>query len=126
IERADSYAFRTFSRRSSSCIARSKYGFTVVAASETLSFVLAILRGSFRLLARAVLPLAILFILAACGSSKSQTAKTTVEVRGPGFTFQVPKGWSVSTPRNAVVARQGSGLVSVTRFSLLKAYDPAK
>jgi len=47
-------------------------------------------------------------------------------VRGPGFTFQVPKGWNVSTPHDAVVARQGSGLVSVTRFSLLKAYDPAK
>jgi hypothetical protein len=47
-------------------------------------------------------------------------------VRGPGFTFEVPQGWKVSTPRNAVVAKQGSGLVSVTRFALLKAYDPAK
>jgi hypothetical protein len=47
-------------------------------------------------------------------------------VRGTGFTFQVPEGWDVSTPRDAVVARHGSALVSVTRFPLLKAYDPAK
>jgi hypothetical protein len=47
-------------------------------------------------------------------------------VRGTGFTFEVPQGWTVSTPRNAVVARRGSALVSVTRFPLLKAYDPSK
>jgi hypothetical protein len=46
-------------------------------------------------------------------------------VRGAGFTFQVPQGWSVSTPGDAVVAKHGSALVSVTRFPLLKAYDPA-
>jgi hypothetical protein len=47
-------------------------------------------------------------------------------VRGPGFTFQIPEGWHVSTPHNSVVARSGTALVSVTRFPLLKAYDPAK
>jgi hypothetical protein len=87
---------------------------------------LAILGGSFRLLARAVLPLALLFILSACGSSKRQTPQSTVEVRGPGFTFEVPAGWNVSTPKDAVVARHGGAVVSVTRFPLLKAYDPAK
>jgi hypothetical protein len=87
---------------------------------------LAILGGSFRLLAKAVLPLALLFILAACGASKRQTPQSAVEVRGRGFTFQVLHGWNVSTPATAVVARQGGELVSVTRFPLLKAYDPAK
>jgi len=87
---------------------------------------LAIVGGSFRLLARAVLPLAVLFILSACGSSKSQTAEPTVGVRGTGFTFEVPAGWKVSTPKDAVVARHGTAMVSVTRFPLLKPYDPAK
>jgi hypothetical protein len=47
-------------------------------------------------------------------------------VRGTGFTFDVPEGWNVSTPKDAVVARHGSALVSVTRFPLLKPYDPAE
>jgi hypothetical protein len=51
--------------------------------------------------------------------------QTTVGVRGEGFTFRVPGGWRVSAPRDSVVARSGSALVSVTRFPLLKAYDPA-
>jgi hypothetical protein len=32
----------------------------------------------------------------------------------------------VSTPKDAVVARHGSALVSVTRFPLLKPYDPGR
>jgi hypothetical protein len=47
-------------------------------------------------------------------------------VRGNGFTVEVPEGWVVSRPRGAVVARRGSGLVSVTAFPLLKAYDPTR
>jgi hypothetical protein len=87
---------------------------------------LAILGGSFRLLAKAVLPLALLFILSACGSSKRQTPQSTVQVRGPGFAFQALPGWHVSTPGKGAVARRGAEVVSVTRFSLLKPYDPAK
>jgi hypothetical protein len=84
------------------------------------------LGGSFRLVARAVLPLALLFILAACGGSKHVTRQATVGVRGQGYTFAVPRGWRLARPPGAVVARRGDGLVSVTRFPLLKPYDPAK
>lgn len=47
-------------------------------------------------------------------------------MRGPGFTFQSLPGWQVATPRKGVVARHGTELVSVTRFPLLRPYDPAK
>ena len=49
-----------------------------------------------------------------------------VGVRGQGFSFRVPRGWEVERPRNEVVARRGAALVSVTRFPLLKPYDPAR
>ena len=78
------------------------------------------------MLARKVLPLALLFILAACGGSKQGEAPATVGVHGPGFTFEVPAGWTVTTPSNSAVARRGRAVVSVTRFPLLKAYDPAE
>jgi hypothetical protein len=87
---------------------------------------LGILSGSFRLLARRVLPLALLFILAACGGAKQGEAPATVGVHGPGFTFEVPEGWTVTTPSNGAVARHGRAVVSVTRFPLLKPYDPAE
>lgn len=47
-------------------------------------------------------------------------------MRGSGFTFSVPRGWSVARRPGAVVARHAGELVSVTRFPLLKPYDPAK
>jgi hypothetical protein len=88
---------------------------------------LAILGGSFRLLANAVLPLAVVFILSACGGgAERQTSEATVGVRGEGFTFEVPQGWTVARPRDAVVAKHGSALVSVTRFPLVKPYDPTR
>jgi hypothetical protein len=91
-----------------------------------LSFVLAILGGSFRLLARAVLPLALLFILSACGSSAEPEAPATKAVPGAGFRFDAPAGWRVSRSEDALTARNGSALVSVTTYRLLKAYDPAR
>ena len=47
---------------------------------------------------------------------------------GPGFTFSAPLGWTVKRTSNAVVARAGAdgALVSATRFTLLKAYDPTR
>jgi hypothetical protein len=87
---------------------------------------LAILGGSFRLLAKAVVPLALLFILAGCGGSRPQQAQTTVGVHGPGFAFQAPEGWRVATRADGAVARRGTALVSVSRFPLVKAYDPAE
>jgi predicted Zn-dependent protease len=50
--------------------------------------------------------------------------ETTIEVRGSGFTFELPRGWSLTRPPGAVVARHAGELVSVTRFPLVKAYDP--
>jgi hypothetical protein len=97
----------------------------VLAASETLSFVLAILGGSFRLLAKAVLPLVVLFILSACGGSSRETVAQGVQVRGNGYSFERPRGWGMERPANGAVARHGDELVSVTRFPLRKAYDAA-
>lgn len=76
------------------------------------------------MLAKAFLPLAVVFILAACGGSKQGTSQPTIGVRGEGFTFEAPTGWSIARPRGAVVARGPGGLVSVTRFVLRKPYDP--
>jgi hypothetical protein len=86
---------------------------------------LAILCDSFRLLARALLPLAVLFILSACGGAKRQEAHRTQGVRGAGFTALFPAGWRVHRPADGVVARHAGELVSVTAFPLLKPYDPA-
>jgi hypothetical protein len=87
---------------------------------------LAILGGSFRLLAKAVLPLVGLFILSACGGSGQETAAQGLRVRANGYSFERPRGWEVERPTDAVVARHGDELVSVTRFPLRKAYDPAR
>jgi hypothetical protein len=85
---------------------------------------LAILGGSFRLLARAFLPLALLFILAGCGGSTRETGTTSFGIRGNGYLFAAPLGWKVTREPAAVVARSGDALVSVTRFPLRKAYTP--
>jgi hypothetical protein len=102
------------------------YGLALLAASETLSFVLAIVGGSFRLLARATLPLALLFILAACGGSTQPKAQATRAVHGPGFLFSVPAGWTSRRTAAVVLARKGAAAVSVTPFALVKRYDPAR
>jgi hypothetical protein len=84
------------------------------------------LGGSFRLMAKACVPLALLFILAACGSSKQTTSEATIGVRGEGFTVAAPQGWRVSRSAAAVTVRSGSALVSVTRFPLRKPYDESQ
>ena len=78
------------------------------------------------MLARAFLPLAVLFILAACGGSKQETHTTSIGVRGDGFTFDAPLGWHVSRPQDGIVARSGSALVSVTHFPLRRPYDQSQ
>src|SRR5919109_4948403 len=113
------------SRSSSSWIARSTYGLTLPAASVTLSLVLAILGGSFRLLARGLVPLGLLFILSACGHSAQREHASTRLVRGTGFSFSVPRAWRTRRTERAVVAQKGSALVSVTTYALVKPYTPA-
>jgi hypothetical protein len=79
------------------------------------------------LLAKALLPLAVFSILAACGGAGKSTARVTHEVRGDGFTVQVPEGWKVSRAgKGTLAARRRDRLVSVTSFRLLKRYDPGK
>jgi hypothetical protein len=87
---------------------------------------LAILSGSFRLLAKVIFPVALLFILAGCGGSSGNEQADTKTVPGAGFTFETPAAWTVGHGRNAVTSRNGGGaLVSVTAYPLLKPYDPA-
>jgi hypothetical protein len=76
------------------------------------------------LLVRAPLPLAVLFILAGCGGSSQPKASEGHVVEGPGFSFSAPKDWTVRRTTHGLVASQGNSLVSVTRFTLLKPYDP--
>jgi hypothetical protein len=76
--------------------------------------------------AKAILPLALVLILASCGGSGGSTRKPTQEIRGRGFTVEVPAGWTVRRTGSAVGARKGDALVSVTIFPLVKPYDPAK
>jgi hypothetical protein len=86
---------------------------------------LAILRGSFRSLARTVLPLAPLFILSACGGSTASEPVSTRLVHGPGFTFAAPSAWTAARKEGAASARRGDDLVSATVFTLLKTYKPS-
>jgi hypothetical protein len=78
------------------------------------------------LLAKAVVPVAVLFILAACGGSPKPEPALTQGVRGAGFVVQVPQSWRVTRPANGVVARRGDFLVSVTTFPLQKTYEPGR
>ena len=78
------------------------------------------------MLARAFLPLALLFILAACGGSKQETHTTSIGIRGDGFVFEALPGWKITRPPAGVEARAGDALVSVTHFPLRRAYDESQ
>jgi hypothetical protein len=80
---------------------------------------------SFRLPARAVLPLALLFILSACGGGTTTEPVSTRVVRGPGFSFAVPGSWQTSRSQRTVSSSDGKAQVSVTTYTLLKPYRPA-
>lgn len=47
-------------------------------------------------------------------------------MRGNGFTVSVPDGWTVARTDRSLVARSGDRRLSVTVFTLLKSYDPAR
>jgi hypothetical protein len=78
------------------------------------------------LVAKAGLPPALLFILAACGGSTQPEPVSARVVAGEGFTVSVPTGWTVRKTEKTLVAQRAGGLVSVTRYALLKPYVPAK
>jgi hypothetical protein len=77
-------------------------------------------------LARALVPLALVFILAACGGGTQRQATSTRVLHGPGYSFAVPAAWRRFTARHTVGARHGSADVSVQWFLLEKPYDEAK
>jgi hypothetical protein len=47
-------------------------------------------------------------------------------VRGPGYTFSAPGGWTTSRSLRALAARGGGESVSVTSYTLLKPYRPER
>ena len=77
-------------------------------------------------MARASLPLALVFILSACGGSATRERAPTRIVQGPGFSFSVPATWTTTRTAARVVARHGDAEVSATLFPLLKRYEPAR
>lgn len=46
-------------------------------------------------------------------------------MRGPGFSFSAPGGWSTSRTQGAVAVLSGKSRVSVTTYTLQKPYRPA-
>jgi hypothetical protein len=78
------------------------------------------------LLARAFVPLALLFILSGCGGGTPSETVSTRVLHGPGFSFSVPRHWQTSVSSRAASAVRGRALVSVQTFPLLKRYDPAR
>ena len=75
-----------------------------------------------------ILAIAVPLVLAACGGgSKGTQPSGNPVVKGPGFRFEAPVGWTTATTATAAEARQGAkdgALVSATAFTLLKPYSP--
>ena len=46
-------------------------------------------------------------------------------MRGPGFSFSAPTGWSTNRTQRAVAVVSGKSRVSVTTYTLQKPYRPA-
>jgi hypothetical protein len=70
---------------------------------------------------QAVLGLTLL-VVSGCGGGGAQKGST---VRGTGFTFVAPADWGVSRKGAEVQVAQGTQLISVTRFPLLRRFKPA-
>lgn len=64
----------------------------------------------------------VLLFAAGCGGS-SGGAKERV-VQGDGFTFRAPAGWAVERRGGEVQVGEGTDLVSVTRYPLLRRFRP--
>ena len=70
---------------------------------------------------QAVLGLTLL-TLAGCGGGGGATPERLV--RGEGYAFSAPVGWSISRSTREVQLAKGVAVLSVTRFPLLRAYRP--
>jgi hypothetical protein len=98
-----------------------------------LSFVLAILAESFRVVAAGLIPrgirpkqawLLVILALAGCGGTKVPPERP-VHVVGAGFSFDAPSGWQVEAKGARAAATHDSELVQVATFRLQKPYRPA-
>lgn len=77
-------------------------------------------------MARALVPLTLLFILAACGGGAQSKAAPARVLHGTGFSFSAPKAWRSTISARIVRASAGGSEVSVRTFPLLKPYRPAE
>jgi hypothetical protein len=75
-----------------------------------------------------IVVLAMPFALAACGgASKQGRPAGSAVVKGSGFQFEAPSGWTTKTSGGSTEARldaAGRTMVSATTFTLLKPYSP--
>lgn len=73
-----------------------------------------------------LLALVIAAAASGCGGGGTKAPETGKLVSGPGFTFQAPNGWTITTaPHSAAATRDAITLVSVTVLPLARAYRPA-
>jgi hypothetical protein len=66
---------------------------------------------------------AVLLLVAGCGGAGGGTKEQLI--RGSGYAFSAPQGWTVERSGREVRASMGVALVSVERFPLLRVYRPA-
>jgi len=88
------------------------------------------LQSSFRLFAssfipagnprKQAIPMLALLLAGGCGGGGGAPAEQVV--RGTGYAFSAPAAWNVTRSAREVRAAQGLGVVSVTRFPLLRPY----
>jgi hypothetical protein len=65
-------------------------------------------------------------ILSACGGSAEPKAQTEWQtVRGPGYRFQAPQGWTVARVARRTTASHDTSLVQVATYPLVKPYTDA-
>jgi len=66
-----------------------------------------------------------LLLLAGCGGSGGDGAPQEKIIRGADYRFAAPLGWAVTRSPRLVQVSEGVGLVSVTRYPLVRAFRPA-
>jgi hypothetical protein len=71
---------------------------------------------------QAVLVVGAVLLTAGCGGGAKAREQT---VQGPGYLFAAPAGWTVTRKGPEVQVAQGTQLVSVTRFPLVRPFRPS-
>src|SRR5438270_5189856 len=112
-------------------MARSRYGRAPPVLSNSLSLVLIMRGSSFRRVVNPLVPrvnpcklalLGAVLLVAGCGGGKKEAPAQVV--RGTGYTFTAPAGWTIVRSGRQVQAAEGGkslALVAVSRFPLLRA-----